>query len=145
MRAITTCSAFTLDCVYDNSFIIFIEDVYRPNTKCSVKLRLHKKTFKSLGRSNYQCLQCASVCQVPNIPFEDQTKSFFLSFGQGVHIFEEGSKSIQDVIGYVYCPDKYCSNREKCESLGSYVTTPTSIYICGKCGAWLFVHKVHFM
>ena len=33
---------------------------------------------------------------------------------------------------------------EKCESIGSYVTTPRSIYGCGKCGAWLFVHKVPF-
>ena len=28
---------------------------------------------------------------------------------------------------------------------GGYVTTPRSIYACGKCGAWLFVHKVPFM
>ena len=26
----------------------------------------------------------------------------------------------------------------------SYVTTPRYIYACGKCGAWLFVHKVRF-
>ena len=30
-------------------------------------------------------------------------------------------------------------------SLGGYVTTPRSIYACGKSGAWLFVHKVPFM
>ena len=44
----------------------------------------------------------------------------------------------------MYCPGKYCLNREKCESIGGYVTTPRSIYACGKCGAWLFVHKVPF-
>ena len=55
--------------------------------------------------------------------FEDQTKSFFLSFGQGIYIFEESPKSIEDVIGDVYCPGKMFSNREQCESLGSYVTT----------------------
>ena len=85
------------------------------------------------------------MCQVRNIPFEDQTNSFFLSFGQGVYIFEETPKSIQDVFGDVYCPGKYCSNREKCESLDDYKTTPLSIYGCGKCGVWLFVHKVPFM
>ena len=115
------------------------------NTKCSGRLCLHKKTFQSLGRSDYQCPQCASVCQVRNIPFEDQRKSFFLSLGQGVYIFEENSKSVQDVIGDAYCPGKYCSNREKCESLGGYVTTPRSIYGCGKCGAWLFVQKISFL
>ena len=71
--------------------------------------------------------------------------SFFLSLGQGVYIFEQSPKSVQDVIGDVHCPGKYCSNREKCESIGGYETTPRSIYGCGKSGAWLFVHKVPFM
>ena len=77
--------------------------------------------------------------------FEDESNSFFLSLGPGVYIFEESPKSVQDVNGDVYCPGKYCSNREKCESLGGYVTTPRSIHACGKCGAWLSVYKVPFM
>ena len=44
----------------------------------------------------------------------------------------------------MYCPGKYCLNREKCESIGGYVITPRSIYGCGKCEAWLFVHKDPF-
>ena len=144
LRAITLYSAFNPDCGYDNSTNILIGDVNCPNTKCLGKLGLHKKTFQSLGRSDYQCPQCASVCQVRNIPFEGQTNSFFLSFGPGVYIFEKSPKSIQDVIGGVYCPGKYCRNTEKCKSIGGYVTTPRSIYGCDKCGAWLFVHKVLF-
>ena len=101
-------------------------------------------TFQSVGRSDYQCPQCASVCQVRNIPFEVQTKSFFLSFGAGVHIFEVNPKSIQDFIGDVCCPGGFCLNREKCESIGGFVTTPRSIHGFGNCGAWLFVHKVPF-
>ena len=104
LRAITMCSAFTPDCGYENSIIILIGDVYCPNRKCLGKLCLHKKNFQSLGRSDYQFPQCASVCQVRNIPFECQTNSFFLSLRQGVYIFEENPKSIQDVIGDVYCP-----------------------------------------
>ena len=123
-RAITICST---DCAYDNSAIIIIGNVYCPNTKCLGKVCLHKRTFQSLGRSDYQCPQCTSVCQVRNILFEDQTNSFFLSFGAGVYIFEVSAKTIQDVIGDVYCPGKYCLNREKCESIGDYVTTPRSI------------------
>ena len=115
------------DCAYDNSAIIIIGDVYCPNTKCGGILCLHKKTFHSLGRSDYQCPQCAPVCQVRNISFEDQTNSFFLSFDAGVYIFEESAKTIQDVIGDVYCPGKNCLNREKCNSIGDYVTTPRSI------------------
>ena len=84
------------------------------------------------------------MCQVRNILFEKQTNSFFLWLGQGVYIFEDNHKSVQDVIGEVYCPGEFCLNKEKCESIGGYVTTPRSIYGCGKCGAWLFVHKVPF-
>ena len=140
-RAITMCST---DCGNDKSTIILIGDVYCPNTKCLGKLCLHKKTFQSLGRSDYQCPQCGSVCQVRNIPFEYQTNSFFLSLGAGVYIFKENPKSVQDVIGDVYCPGEYCLNREKCKSFGGYVTTPRSTYGCDNCGAWLFVHKVPF-
>ena len=67
-----------------------------------------------------------------------------MSFGQGVYIFEQREKSIQDVSGDVYCLGEYFLNREKCESLGGYVTTPRSIYGCGKCGTLLFFHKVPF-
>ena len=136
------CSAFTPDCGYDNSTIILIRDVYCPNTECSGKICLHKKTFQSLGRSDYQCPQCGSVRQVRNISFEDQTNSFFLLCGQGVYISEQSPKSIQDAIGNVSCPVKFCLNGEKCESLDGYAKTTKSIYDCGKCGAWLFVHKV---
>ena len=138
------CRAFTPDCAYDNSAFIIIGDVYCPNKKCLGKLCLHKKTFQSLGRSDYQCPQCASLFQVRNIPFVDQIISFFLSLGSGVYNFEESVKSIQDVIGDVYCPGEYCLNREKCKSSGGYVTTPRSIYGSDNCGAGLFVHKVPF-
>ena len=121
-------SAFTPDCGYDNSTIILIGDVYCPNTKCLGKLCLHKRIFQSFGGSGYHCPQCGSVCQVRNIPLEDQRNSFFLSLGQGVYIFGKSPKSVRDVIGDVYCPGKYCSNREKCDSLGGYLTTPRSIY-----------------
>ena len=132
------------DCAYDNSTIILIGDVYCPNAKCLGKLCLHRKTFESLGRSDYQCSQCGSVCQVRNIPFEEQINSYFLSLGQGVYIFEERPKSVQEVIGDVYCPAKFCLSREKCKSIGGYATTPRFIYGCDNCGAWLFVHKVPF-
>ena len=71
------------------------------------------------------------MCQVRSIPFEDLTNSFWLSSGQGVYIFEGNRKSIQDVIGDVCFPGKYCLNREKCESIGGYLTNPRSIYGCG--------------
>ena len=78
------CSAFTPDCGYDNSTIILIGDVYCPYTKCSGRLCLHKKTFQSLGRSDYQCPQCASVCQVRNIPCEDQKIPFSCRLVKGL-------------------------------------------------------------
>ena len=127
------------DCAYDNSTIILIGDVFCPNTKCLDKLCLHKKTFQSLGRSDYQCPQCGSVCQVRNIPFEEQINSFFLSLAQGVYIFEERAKSVQDVIGDVYCPT--CRN-EKCVYISTNKTT--SFYDCKKCKACCHVLNIPF-
>ena len=88
-----------------------------------------KRLFNLLAEAiiNVRNVQCGSVCQVRNILFEDQTNSFFFSLGQGVYIFEESPKLVQDVFGDVYCPGKYCLNREKCESIGGYVATPRSI------------------
>ena len=88
LRAITMCSAFTPDYGYDNSTITLIGDVYCPNTKCLGKLCLHKKTSQSLGRRDYQCPQCESVCQIRNIPFEDQTNSFFCRLVKGITILK---------------------------------------------------------
>ena len=145
LRAITMCTAFTPDCWYDNSTIILIGDVFCPNTNCSGKLCLHKKTFQSLGRSDYQCPQCESVCQVRNIFLKINQSPLSRRLAKRFKFLKRVQKSIQDVIGDVYCPGKYRSSREKCESLGGYVTTARSIYGCGKCGSWLFVHKVLFL
>ena len=68
---------------------------------------------------------------------------FLVVWSRKLH-FEESPKSIQNIIGDVYCPGKFCLNREKCESNGGYVTTLRYIYDCGKGGACLFVHKVPF-
>ena len=46
-------------------------------------------------------------------------------------------------IGDVYCFNKNCKG-EKWVFLDAHVTTLRSIYGCGKCGAWLLVHKVPF-
>ena len=69
------CSAITPECLYDNSTINLIGNVFCPNTKCSGKNCL-QKNFQSLGRSNYQCLRGASVYQARIILFEDQTFFF---------------------------------------------------------------------
>ena len=95
------CSAFFPGCGYDNSTINFLGDVFCANTECSCKRCLLKMTFQSLDRGSYQCSQCASVCQVRNIPFEDQKISFLLSFGQGVYILKERPKADQDITGDV--------------------------------------------
>ena len=124
LRAIKIGSSIIPECGYDNSTFILFGDAYCPNTKCSGKLCLNKKTIKSLGRSDFQRPQCASVCQVRKVPFKDQTNSFFLSSGQGLYVFEESPKSIQNVIRDGDCAGQYCLNREKCESLDGYVTIP---------------------
>ena len=88
------------------------------------------KTFQSLSRNDYQCPHCASLYQVLNICFQDQTSSLFFSFDQGVYLFDESPKSSQYGTGDVYCPGKIWFNREKCEFFDGYITTPRSIYGC---------------
>ena len=82
------CSAFAPVCGYDNSTIILIGDVCCPNTKCLGKLCLHRKTFQSLGRSDYQCLQCASGCQLRTLLSEDQTISFLCRLVKGYTVLK---------------------------------------------------------
>ena len=62
LRAVTLCTAFAPVCGYDIITSKPLGDVFCPNTKCSGKLCLPKKNFESLGRSDYQCPQYASVC-----------------------------------------------------------------------------------
>ena len=61
LREIMMWSAFTTHFGYDKSTIILIDDDCCPNTKCSGKNCLHKKTFQTLGRSDYQCRQRVSA------------------------------------------------------------------------------------
>ena len=97
------CSAFSSNSVYENSTFILLEDVYCPKTKCSGKICLLRKIFPSLGRSDYPCRQCASVCQVRKIPSEDQLNHFFVVWPGGLDFEQNQSKSKQDVIGDVCC------------------------------------------
>ena len=94
------CSAFTPDCGYDNSTFILIGDVYCPNTKCSGRLCLHKRTFQSLGRSDYEGPQCRPVCQVRNAPFEDQTISFFLSLAMGFTFLKRAQNQFKILLSW---------------------------------------------
>ena len=76
-RALRMCRAFNLDCRYDNSNMNFIGNLYSPKTMYWKVVCVRKKTFESLGRSHYQCTQGTSTCQVRNVPFGEQTNSFF--------------------------------------------------------------------
>ena len=64
---------------------------------CSEILCVQEKTlhYFTIDRTEYQCPQCESMCQVLNISFEEQTNSFFLKFDQGMYVFKGTKKSIQ--------------------------------------------------
>ena len=84
LRAIKMCSVVIPVYGYDSSTIFLLGDVYCTNTKFLGKLCVHKKTFHSFGRSNYQCRQYGSACQVRNIHFEDQTIFFLVAWSKGL-------------------------------------------------------------
>ena len=88
-------------------------------------------------RNERPCARCAIFfLKIKQIPFSCRLVKGFT--------FLKSPKSIQDDIGDIYCPGKYCFNGEKCESLDGYVITSRTVLVCGRCGAWLFVHKVLF-
>ena len=95
LRAIPMCSAFSPDRGHDNSTIILIGACIVQIQKVWVNSDCTKKTFQSLGRSVYQCPQCASVNQVRNILFEDQKYHFFLSFGQGFTLLKRAQNQFK--------------------------------------------------
>ena len=86
---------------YDNNLIKRIRNVYCWSEVCCDKLCVHKTTFRSLERSDYQCLQGDLTCQVRKFPFHQQTISFFLKYDPGIYNFEETQKSHKDVFGDV--------------------------------------------
>ena len=111
LKAITMCSAFNPDYGYGKSTIILIADVCCPNTKCSGKLCLRRRLFNLSAecpinvRNERLCARGAIfLLKIKQIPF-------FVVW-QKNNIFEENPQSIHDVIGDVYCPGKYCFNKE---------------------------------
>ena len=139
------CSAFTVVCGYDNSTINLTGDLFCPNTSCSGKLCLYKTLFNLSAEAiiNVRNARLCARCAIFILRIKQTTFSGRLV--KGFTVFEESPKSIQNVNGEVFCPGKNCFNRENCESLDGYVTTPRPICRFGKCGACLFVHKVPFM
>ena len=123
-------SAFTPGSRFDNSIVRLIGIVYCPNTMSSYIFCVHRKTFQSLSRRDYQCSPGESMCHLRNSPFEERTISFFLKFVQRISIFEDIKKSIQDVIGDVFCPPYSNKNRVHLST-----NKISSSYDCKKCKA----------
>ena len=88
LKAITMCSAFTPDCGYDNSTIILIGEVYCPNTKCSGKFCLHKKT--SISRRKRLSMPAMRVCvSGAQYSFWRSNKLLFVVWSRGLHFWRE--------------------------------------------------------
>ena len=112
LRKITLYSAHILDSKYDQSVINQIGKMYFWKAMCSGKRCVHKKTFQSLERSDFQYFQFASTCQIRTNPFEDRTKFFFKMRKQSIDNLEATQESIQDIVGDLYCPSM--QKRKKC-------------------------------
>ena len=106
-----------------------------------VKFACTKKTFQSLGRSEYQCPQCTSVFQKRNFPFEDQTNSFSSPLVKGLSFLKRLQNQFNRLLEMCIVLASIVST-EKSDNLDIYVTTPISIYASGKRGVWLLVQKV---
>ena len=137
------CRALTPDYGYDNGTIILIGDVYCPNTKCSGRLCLHKNTLNLSAepiinaRNARLCVRCAIILlKIKEIPNSCR-------LAKGLTFLKRNQNQFKMLLERFFVLASIVST-EKCESVGGYVTNPRSIQGCGKCGAWLFVHKAPF-
>ena len=112
----------------------------------SVRVKFDCTKDFSISRQKRLSMPAIHVC-VPGAkyPFCGTNNFLFLSFGQGIHNFDESPKSIEDVIGDVSGPGKFSFNRAKCESLENYVTTPRSIHCFGKCGTCFLLTQFFYV
>ena len=83
LRAFTMCSAIIPDSRYDDGIFKLSEKVFSPNTMCLDIICVHKMASKSISRCDCRGPQCSSTWHVLNLPFAEQTNSFFLEFAQG--------------------------------------------------------------
>ena len=80
------------------------------------------------------------VVWVAQCSLQRKNNLFLLKFGQGIYISEETIKSIQDVIGDVFCPT--CT-KEKCPHLSA--NKKSSFYNRRKCDVGSHVPNIKFM
>ena len=75
LRALRMCGTISPFYCCDNSLIKSFVNVYCPNTM-RLGIFFSQKVSQSLDRSDYQCPQIKSTCQVRNTPCEEQINSF---------------------------------------------------------------------
>ena len=128
LKAFTMCTTLNFDSRCQHSNIDVIGNVHCPNKKGSGKLCVHRETFQSLDKKDYQYPRCAYICQVRNNPFKEQTISFLLTCNHGIYKSIETQKSIQETIGDVYCPSRHFSR--KCVYVHTWEDSGESCYEC---------------
>ena len=99
------------DCCNNKSHFRPFGNVYCPTTMCSGIPCVFKKTFKSPSRTECNCPQWVSTCQVGIFNFEEHTNSFFLMSDRGIRIFEETQKSFQVFIEVVFFQERFVSDK----------------------------------
>ena len=98
-------SKFKHDFRHEVTIIKFTGNVYCPNKMNPKEFCVHRNTFQPLSKSDYECIQCASISQIRHTPFGKETNSSFLMSNQEVYNFEETQKGIQDVTGECILPE----------------------------------------
>ena len=89
-------------------------------------------------RSARLCAGCATfLLKIKQIPFS-------YSLVDGFTFLKRAQNQFKMLLEMCFVLASIVST-EKSEFLDGYVTTPRPIYACGKCGAWLFVHKIPFL
>ena len=107
------CSTFIPDCRYDISIIKRIGNLLTVRTKCVVgSFACTRRLFNISAEAIINVLEARPTVTWAIHPFKNKQNLFSRSVTKGF-TFLEKQKSMQDVIGDVFYPGRYCS-RQKC-------------------------------
>ena len=119
---------------HDNSFN-FNVNFYCPNEMCSGKLREHKRTFQSLGRSDYQFFNSGPCVRCPKTFLTNKYVRFSWSVTKDLWFWGD---TLQDNFDDVFCPDKFCS-WQKCGFVPILKQNGESCYKSQRCSTCCLV------
>ena len=138
------CSAFTPDCGYDTSILLSLGTCIVQIQSVQVDFACTKRLFNLSAeaiinaRNARLCVRCA------NFLLKIKENPFCCRLAKGFTFLKRTQNQFKMLLEMSIVLASIVSTERNANLIGGYVTTPRFIYGCGKCFAWLFVHKAPF-